>query len=75
VQDKKVELEEQIAELDKLSAIINSTEREMLRVKKRYEGVIEGRNYAGVMLIDRNDELCVLYEKANIQVRTKAIDK
>jgi hypothetical protein len=24
---------------------------------------------AGIMLVDRNDELCVLYEKANIQVR------
>jgi hypothetical protein len=24
---------------------------------------------AGVMLIDRNDELCVMYEKANVQVR------
>lgn len=24
-------------------------------------------NPAGIMLIDRNDELCVLYEKANIQ--------
>lgn len=30
--------------------------------------VIESRNYTGVMLIDRNDELCILYEKSNIQV-------
>lgn len=28
---------------------------------------MELRNYTGVMLIDRNDELCVLYEKANVQ--------
>jgi len=28
---------------------------------------VELRNYTGVMLIDRNDELCVLYEKANVQ--------
>jgi len=30
--------------------------------------VIEGRNYTGIMLMDRNDELCILYEKSNIQV-------
>ena len=29
--------------------------------------IIELRNYTGVMLIDRNDELCVLYEKSNVQ--------
>ena len=27
-------------------------------------------NYTGVQLIDRNDELCILYEKANIQEET-----
>ena len=27
----------------------------------------ESRNYTGIQLIDRNDELCILYEKANIQ--------
>ena len=29
--------------------------------------VIEARNYTGIMLIDRNDELCIMYEKCNIQ--------
>lgn len=29
--------------------------------------IIEARNYTGIMLIDRNDELCILYEKANVQ--------
>jgi hypothetical protein len=29
--------------------------------------VCENRNYTGIQLIDRNDELCILYEKANIQ--------
>lgn len=29
--------------------------------------IVELRNYTGVMLIDRNDELCVLYEKASVQ--------
>ena len=42
----------------------------MLRLKKEYELSVEGRNYTGVQLIDRNDELCILYEKANIQEQT-----
>jgi predicted RNase H-like nuclease (RuvC/YqgF family) len=29
--------------------------------------IIELRNYTGIMLIDRNDDLCILYEKYNIQ--------
>jgi chromosome segregation ATPase len=32
-----------------------------------YEQACEHRNYMGIQLIDRNDELCILYEKSNIQ--------
>ena len=32
-----------------------------------YEVAVEARNHTGILLIDRNDELCILYEKANIQ--------
>lgn len=28
---------------------------------------VEMRNHTGITLIDRNDELCILYEKANVQ--------
>ena len=42
----------------------------MLRLKKQYELGVEARNFTGVSLIDRNDELCILYEKANIQEET-----
>ncbi len=34
---------------------------------QEYEGAVEDRNHTGIMLIDRNDELCILYEKANAQ--------
>ena len=33
----------------------------------RYEVAVEERNYTGIQLIDRNDELCILYEKCNMQ--------
>ena len=42
----------------------------MLRLKKEYERDVEARNLTGVQLIDRNDELCILYEKHNIQEAT-----
>lgn len=61
------EVEEQLARIDKLNAIVNQTEREMLVIRKEYEQIVQGRNCAGLMLIDRNDELCILYEKANVQ--------
>lgn len=33
----------------------------------KYEMACESRNYMGIQLIDKNDELCILYEKSNIQ--------
>eukprot|EP00743_Colponemidia_sp_Colp-15_P002127 GILK01002309.1.p1 GENE.GILK01002309.1~~GILK01002309.1.p1 ORF type:complete len:926 (-),score=268.21 GILK01002309.1:247-3024(-) len=60
-------IEQQIIEIDKLNSIINGLERDMLRLKKQYELAVEARNYTGIQLIDRNDELCILYEKSNIQ--------
>eukprot|EP01043_Picozoa_sp_COSAG02_P047369 COSAG02_NODE_4534_length_5245_cov_13.164594_4_plen_631_part_00 len=60
-------VEQQLVEIDKLNAIINTIERDMLRLKRHYETAVEDRNYTGIQLIDRNDELCILYEKHNIQ--------
>lgn len=47
--------------------IINSLQREMNNLIYEYEQACESRNYMGIQLIDRNDELCILYEKSNIQ--------
>ncbi len=43
---------------------------EMLKLKKKYELAVETRNFTGIQLIDRNDELCILYEKSNVQEQT-----
>ena len=43
-----------------------SLQNDMLEIRKHYEAACESRNYMGVQLIDRNDELCILYEKNNI---------
>lgn len=60
-------------EIEKQNSVINALEREMLRLKAMYEAAVEQRNFAGVQLIDRNDELCVLYEKSNIQETTLTV--
>lgn len=54
-------------QMRKLNNVITMTEDEMLELKKAYEDAVENRNYTGIQLIDRNDELCILYEKSNIQ--------
>jgi chromosome segregation ATPase len=38
-----------------------------LEIKSKYEKAVEDRNTIGVQLIDRNDELCILYERSNQQ--------
>jgi len=54
--------------VDKLNVVINTLEKDMLELKKKYEHSVEERNVTGVQLIDRNDELCVLYERSNQQI-------
>ena len=56
-----------VVEIDKSNSIINSLEKEMVLLKRDYEQAVEARNFIGIQLIDRNDELCILWEKSNIQ--------
>ena len=64
---KQSVVEQQIQEIDKLNLVINNLEKEMLDLKSKYEKAVEERNVTGVQLIDRNDELCILYERSNQQ--------
>lgn len=59
---------EQISETDRLTTVIANCEKSMLRQRQLYENAVEKRNLNGLTLIDRNDELCILYEKSNLQV-------
>lgn len=58
---------QKINEGDKLNLIINQLQKEMNNLIFKYEMACESRNYMGIQLIDKNDELCILYEKSNIQ--------
>lgn len=61
------QVEQYVIEIDKLNSIINSIEKEMAILRRKYEQAVEARNFTGTQLIDRNDELCILWEKSNIQ--------
>lgn len=67
---KKEQVDRNINEIEKLNMIIRSLENESLDLRKKYEKAQESRNYTGVQLIDRNDELCIMYEKSNNQENT-----
>ena len=67
---KQEEVDKHVMQMDKLSSIINAMEREIVKLKKQYEVAVEQRNRTGVELVDRNDELCILYEKSNILEET-----
>jgi len=64
---KKEIVDQQINEIEKQNVILLALEKEMLQLRHQYEVACESRNFTGIQLIDRNDELCILYEKANIQ--------
>merc|ERR1719378_925802 len=61
------QVEQYVIEIDKLNSIINSIEKEMVILRRKYEQAVETRNFTGTQLIDRNDELCILWEKSNVQ--------
>lgn len=65
--EKRAHIEHCISRIETLNANINSAEEDMLHLKARYEQNVRDRNMAGVHLLDRNDELCILYERINVQ--------
>lgn len=77
--DKK-EYKEQITKLtnenEKLHTVLNLIEQDMVNIRIDYELACENRNFTGIQLIDRNDELCVFYEKIqHIETEIKELHK
>ncbi|XP_072181857.1 coiled-coil domain-containing protein 146-like [Diadema setosum] len=59
--------EQQRLDIAKLNLMINQAEEQMVQLRKRYETAVQHRNDRGVQLIERNEEVCLFYEKVNIQ--------
>ncbi|KAM6383305.1 coiled-coil domain-containing protein 146 [Alca torda] len=58
---------QQSLDLERLTNMVTQTEEEMVQLRKQYERAIQQRNESGLLLRDREEELCILYEKINLQ--------
>jgi len=52
-----------------LEIVVNKVEKDMVKARKTYHLSLKDRNKVDISLIDRNDELCILYERNNVQVK------
>uniref|UniRef100_A0AAY4F012 Cilia- and flagella-associated protein 58 central coiled coil domain-containing protein n=1 Tax=Denticeps clupeoides TaxID=299321 RepID=A0AAY4F012_9TELE len=67
IQEMKLVIENKEAEEKKLLKIIADADADNLQQKKALDQVISNRNLLGTVLVRRNDELALLYEKIDIQ--------
>ncbi|XP_012915940.1 coiled-coil domain-containing protein 146 isoform X1 [Mustela putorius furo] len=71
LQEMKEKKEIQLNNIDRLANMITMIEEEMVQLRKRYEKAVQHRNESGVQLIEREEEVCIFYEKVNIQEKMK----
>ena len=70
--ERRDQINQHLSKIEALNNHINETESEMMNLKARYEGGVKDRNKMGIYLLDRNDELCILYERLNVQKEVAA---
>ena len=51
VKEEEVQVAQLVAEIDNLNSLINGIEKEMLKLKQRYEVAVEERNYTGIQVL------------------------
>jgi len=54
-------------EISRLNMLNNQAEENMVQLRKRYEESVQHRNDRGVQLVEREEEVCIFYEKLNVQ--------
>ncbi|XP_030336793.1 coiled-coil domain-containing protein 146 isoform X1 [Strigops habroptila] len=67
MQEMKEKKEQQYLVLEKLTNTVTQTEEEIVQLHKKYERALQQRNESGLLLRDREEELCILYEKIHMQ--------
>ncbi|KAJ1510437.1 hypothetical protein HMI54_001596 [Coelomomyces lativittatus] len=65
--EKRSNMDQQTGRIDTLSNSLSVISNELHNLKAKYEQFIAQRNAAGLLYLERSDELCMLYEKSNIQ--------
>ena len=64
--DKEVE-KQQKRDIAKMNVMIELADKNAVFLRHRIKNSIQNRNDRGVQLIERNEEVCIFYEKVNIQ--------
>ncbi|XP_069736276.1 coiled-coil domain-containing protein 146 [Phaenicophaeus curvirostris] len=67
IHEMKSRKEQLRLDLERLTNMVTRIEEEIEQLCKKYEGVIQQKNESGLMLRNREEELCVLYKKVNMQ--------
>ncbi|XP_018415938.1 PREDICTED: coiled-coil domain-containing protein 146 [Nanorana parkeri] len=67
LQEMKEIREQKKMEIGRLTNLINQAEEDMVRLRTKYETAVQNRNERGVQLIEREEEVCIFYEKINTQ--------
>ncbi|XP_068962646.1 coiled-coil domain-containing protein 146-like [Petaurus breviceps papuanus] len=67
LQERREKKEEQLNNIERLANVVTFIEEEMVQLRKKYEKAVQSRNESGVLLIEREEEVCIFYEKINIQ--------
>nr|XP_038023359.1 coiled-coil domain-containing protein 146 [Anas platyrhynchos] len=65
--EMKEKKKQQLLDLDRLTNIISRIEEEIVQLRKKYERAIQQKNESGLLLKSREEEVCILYEKINMQ--------
>nr|XP_058153943.1 coiled-coil domain-containing protein 146 isoform X4 [Dasypus novemcinctus] len=71
LQEMKEKKDAQLSNIDRLANMLTMIEEEMVQLRKKYEKAVQSRNESGVQLIQREEEICIFYEKINIQEKMK----
>ncbi|KAK2514543.1 Ccdc146 [Columba guinea] len=58
---------QQALDLERLNNMVTRIEEEMEQLRKKYERAVQEQSESGLLLRDREEELCILYEKINMQ--------
>ena len=65
LREKRGNIDQNLANVEKLNSLISIAENDMQTIKSRYTAMTQERNSLAKLILDRNDELCVMHEKLN----------
>ncbi|KFP18115.1 Coiled-coil domain-containing protein 146 [Egretta garzetta] len=67
VHEMKEKKQQQCLSLERLTNTVARIEEEVVQLHKKYERALQQQNESGLLLRNREEELCILYEKINMQ--------